>query len=242
MTWTWVEVIRLALSASGVVGKGETVTAPDSQEGMDLLKLLLDEWDGIGLALPAFDIQVAFNTVANQAEYLLGAGSPNAYAVRPESILGVQVNISQSATPIWNVLSPLDFASYQQIPVPSVTSIPFNYSVNPTWPQMSLNLYPTPNAIYPLRVLSKVKWSTTINAPDLNPFAYAEVPSGSVHALIDNLALKLAMKNRLTTQELVNKAYNARYMLTSALINQGKNQQQPIGLMGAQIFLGGRNP
>lgn len=244
MTWTWTEVIALALVESGLVGEGQIATASQGAVGMKLLNLLLDKWDGEGLALPDFSTAITFNTVANQAQYLLGAGSGAAYAVRPETIITATVTISTSPVNVYQTMVPMSFQEYQSIPVPGTTAQPWNYAINQTWPQMGLYLYPTPAAIYPINLTCKVKWISTVGAPELNPFEVAEVPSGYAEALVTNLALRIAKRYRLETTRLENDASDSRFMIAAAVARQHRDVQTqvPVGLFGIDILTAGRNP
>lgn len=248
MTWTWTSIIELALVRAGIQGRGQV--APNAQNnnyGMDSLQLLLDEWDGEGLSLPSIDLQVKFNTVSNQAKYLLGkdaSGNPGATSIRPEKIETAIVTISTS--PVVNItMVPMYLESYTEIPVPSTTSQPWNCAVNETWPQMEFYLYPTPSAIYPITLNSRIKWIDTVGDPATNPFAIAEVPSGYVTALVDNLALKLSQINRLDTPTLISKAAYSKSRLAMQVHYQNQPDimsNGPIGLFSWNILLAGRNP
>jgi hypothetical protein len=243
MTWTWTEVIALALVRSGVVGLGQVATASQSSVGMNALNLLLDRWDGQGLALPDFYTSITFNTVANQAQYLLGDGASEAYAVRPETIVGGKVTIGSNPATYMDMVE-LSFQDYFAIPVPAITAQPWNYAINPTWPQMELYLYPTPDTIYPVTFNCKVKWISTVGQPELNPFDVAEVPSGYADALVANLALEIAQMYRLDTATLENKASSARFTIAAAVAAQHRDAaaQVPVGLWAINVLQAGRNP
>lgn len=244
MTWTWTEVIALALVRSGWVGLGQVATASQGAFGMKVLNLLLDKWDGEGLALPNFTTSITFNTVADRAEYLLGAGTPNDFAVRPETIISGTVTIATGPAVNMSMVE-MPYAQYFAIPVPAITAQPWNYAINQTWPQMKLYLYPTPDTVYPVTLNCKVKWIDTVGAPDLNPFEVAEVPSGYAQALVANLAYEIAKWWRLdTAPSLEYDASQARFMITSAVLDQHRKvtSQVPVGLFGIDILTSGRNP
>jgi hypothetical protein len=239
MTWTWTEVIALALVRSGVVGLGQVATAAQAGVGMKALNLFLDKWDGLGLALPDFSVAITFNTVSGRARYLLGAGSPTDYAVRPETIVVGVVSSSPSAD-----MMEIPFPVYQTISNPETTGQPWNYAINRTWPQMGLYLYPTPDAVYSISLTCKVKWISTVGQPELNPFAVAEIPSGYAEALVTNLALELAQMYRLETDTLINKAADSRFMVAAAVARHHRDVSAsiPRGLFGIDILTQGRNP
>lgn len=244
MVWTWAEIIADALVRSGLVGLGQTADAQLMVQGRKALELLLDEWDGAGLALPNFDVAVTFDTVASQSLYLLGVGAGAANTTRPETIVTATCTITTSPT-ARVTMAEIPYPQYAMIPVPYTESQPYNYAINATWPQMGLYLYPTPNAVYPITLTCKVKWASTVGDPDLNPFSEAEVPSGYVAALVDNLALKLAENWRLETPILENKARNGRSMIALAVYQQNAMAAQnavPTGIFSWNIITAGRNP
>lgn len=244
MTWTWTEIISRALVRSGLLGRKQIPDPSMYVEGKEELSLLLDDWDGQGLALPAFDSEIEFNTVAGQALYWLGEGpETEAYAVRPETIVIANCTIASNPAVIMT-MAPMDYSTYKMISVPDTQSQPWNYAVNESWPQMQLFLYPTPNAIYPITLSCKVKWESTVGNPDLNPFVTAEVPSGYANALVNGLALRIAEKYKLDSTTLEAKDRNSRLLLGLAVANQAAAAmtQQPRGLFSWNILTAGRNP
>jgi hypothetical protein len=251
VTWTWQEIIRLALFRSGVLGKGQIPSPVEFTEGMDCLKLLLDEWDGKGLALPDFSTDIVFPCVPGQEKYLLGVGPGSAFATRPEAIMTARIKISDGPPAVFFQVDPISFTDYRKIPVPSTPSQPTSYAVNEKYPRMEVYLYPSPSQAYSVSLTCKVKWISTLGIPSLypwnvealglnedvlgnppdqvfgslmvNPFAVAATPSGYTTALVDSLALKIAQNNRLETQTLVSKANSALSMMVANLAGQKKD-------------------
>lgn len=245
MTWTWTEIISLALVQSGNVGLGQIATAQQASFGMKRLNLLLDELDGEGLALPAFDSDITFDTTAGVAEYGLGpdSGSNPVNGVRPETIVTGTCVVSTGPTNRQQMVE-MSYPDYTLIPVPSSPGVPWNYVINPTWPNMLVSLYPTPAAVYPIVFTCKIKWIDTVGEPSVNPFSVAEVPSGYASGLVELLTLKLAEANRLDTDTMRVKAANARYMMTSQVYNQNRSRMatMPMGIMPWNTGKSGLNP
>ena len=242
MTWTWTEVISLALVRSGVVGEGQIINANHLSSGMKALNLVLDRLDGKGLALPSFTSAITFSTVAGTAKYTLGPSGTA--SVRPETIITATCTIATNPV-TKNTMVYMDYEDYQQIPSPaSVTGQPWNYAINQLWPQMEIFLYPTPSAVYPIILTCKIKWIDTVGAPDLNPFTIAQVPSGYADALVSLVSLELAEIYRLETATLTNKAANARFLIAEAVYTQQRDALQtlPMGLFPWNIGISGRNP
>ncbi|HEY8994270.1 MAG TPA: hypothetical protein VIM71_06400 [Lacunisphaera sp.] len=245
MTWTWAELFSRALVRSGLLGRGQIAGADLYTEARDETDLMLDEWDGQGVALPAVETTIQFNTVSNQALYYLGEGSQTeAFGVRPESIITATCTITTNPDVNAQMVE-MDFREYTIIPVPSTSGVPWNYAVNPTWPQMQLYLYPTPAQVYPVTFNCKVKWRDTLGGdPTLNPFQVAEVNSGYASAIVDNLALRLAQKYRLETSTLENRAYASRYTMAMQVAQQQRDMTQkiPRGIFSNNILVSGVNP
>lgn len=243
MTWTWEQVISLALVRSKRVGRNQPIAAEDISVGKEALNLVLDKLDGQGLALPSFSTNITFNTVPLQAKYLLGPGSGAAYTVRPESI--ITATCQTSSNPIVRVaMTPLTYEGYTTIWVPSNPGLPWNYAVNQTFPQMEVYLYPNPNTIYPIVLNCKVKWAATAGDPNTDWFAVAQVPSGYASALVDIIALEIAEIDEIQSQSLKDKADYARFVIASAVARQQpmSSREIPIGIFGNNVIMAGRNP
>jgi hypothetical protein len=242
MDWTWTGIVSLALVRSGLLGRGQVASAIWQTEGLSALNIVLDRFDGEGLSLPSFDSSLTFDTVAGQARYTLGTGGD--FAVRPESI--VTASCTLTASPLTRTeLVYMRYEDYTLIPVPVGTSgQPWNYAPNWKWPAMELFLYPTPSQVYPIILNCKVKWISTLGAPELNPFAVAAVPSGYADALVNNLALELAQSYRMETDTLVQKASASRFLLLSEVYDQHRaaSRHQPVGVFPWNTGMAGRNP
>jgi len=241
MDWTWSQVFSLAQVQSGLLGRGQVANGGLLTESQQMAMLILDEWDGQGLALPDLYTAITFNTVAGTSVYTLGQGG--ASNIRPETILTATVTINTG--PVQRVqLTELSMAAYTLIPIPSTQSQPFNWTLNPKWPLADLYLYPTPDRVYPITLNSKVKWGTTITTPDINPFAIAAVPSGYPAALVANIALRLAKRYRMETPTLIQDAEATRFTLLQQVYHeyQTKRKDIPMGLWSDVLIRSGVNP
>lgn len=243
MTWTWEQVISLALVRSGLVGRSQPIKAVDNAIGESTLGLLLDELDGQGYALPNFATDVNFVTVANVAKYWLGQGvEVEANSIRPEQIITATVTIS-TGPDVNMVIAPISFQEFKKIAVPDVTGYPYNYAINETWPQMEIHFYPVPLTAYPIRLTSKVKWQDTVGLPEDDLMAEAKLASGYANALVDMLALRLAEPYRLETETLRQKDTNARFVIANYVAQQinKKRSELPIGVFPWNIGYSRKN-
>lgn len=246
MTWTWGEIVSLALFRSGLVGAGQIPNGAATKQGFDCLELLLDEWDGEGLALPDYRTDLLFDTTSNVFKYWLGTGSETAaIPYRPEQIIQaeIQVNTIPNGEAVWLPLAPISYQTYRKQSVPSTQSQPCNYSVNQKWPQAEFYLYPNPNQVFTIRLEAKLKWAATVGDPTCSPCSEAEIPSGYTTALVDNLALKIAQNNRLETSVLELKAKKGRFLVTTYVQTQVPDLEDIGGdAFSWNIINAGRNP
>lgn len=243
MTWTWRELIALALVRSGLVGRGQIATASQFSEGMSTADLLLDELDGKGLALPLINTEIQFNTIAGTAKYLLGPSDSIDPQIRPESIVSATCAITTNPTVNCELIY-MEYRDYLLIQLPSTSGQPWNYAVNETWPRMELYLFPTPSQVYPITLGVKAPWAQTTRWPDAFPYSQIDVPSGFNTAFLDLLSLRLAQIYRLETPTLEAKANAASFMIAEYVYTQQRKatQHMPAGVFPWNIGIAGRNP
>lgn len=219
MASTWEEIYSDSLSLSGILGQGQLITAALFNDAKTRAKNLLDELDGEGIALPAFSVDVEFDTVPGQGKYVLGTGSDAspANAIRPETIIDGEIEINSGAQPVYLPLTSITFPQYRHnISVPNNLSQPWNYAFNPKWPQADMYLWPTPNQVWNIRFTCKVKWIDTLGYnPNDNVFSFAELPSGFTNAFTNMLAYKLAKWRRLGTEELKNASDQGKFVMAT---------------------------
>lgn len=245
MAWTWEEILTDSLSLSGLLGQGQTVDAFMLSDAKRRASALLDELDGEGIALPVFSIDVDFVCVPTQANYVLGTGSDAspANAIRPETILTATVQIEGGSQPVYMTLAPISFDDYRKISTPQNQSQPFNYALNPKWPQADLYLYPAPSQEYPIKLTCKVRWIDVVTDPVTNPTSYAQLPSGYTNAFVNLLALRLAEWRRLDTDTLRSKASSGKYvMMTKTWDHVPDLDTQSADVFPWDIIKAGMNP
>lgn len=309
---TWEELFTDALYKSGLVGQGQIVNASAIAQAKTVARLLLDEWDGAGLALPAYDTSIKFNTVTGQSLYLLGGPIEGGSGIGSLTVgtglktitlsdsgtLAVGQNVTLSATGFsensmtgkvtvylggiltvnvtsytgsgnyedWDVtintirpesiinayflLAPtqrqpmfeMDFREYLLIQIPSNQGQPWNYSINYTYPLMELYLYNCPSQVWEVTLSCKVKWVDSLGDIYAHLNTIAQLPSGYLSAFADNLALKLAQRNRLETDTLVGLARDGRFSIQSQLANQTPISQPGAGIWPINVLYAGINP
>ncbi|MES2367605.1 MAG: hypothetical protein V4563_17145 [Pseudomonadota bacterium] len=219
MASTWEEIFSDSLSLAGILGQGQIIDAAMLDSAKVRAKNLLDELDGEGIALPVFSTDVEFDTVSGQNKYVLGTGSDTspANAIRPETIIDGEIEIQPGAQPVYLPLTEGTFPQYRKyISVPNNPGQPWNYYLNPGWPQADLYVWPTPNQVWKLRFTCKLKWVDTLGLdPTVSVYSDAALPSGFTNAFTNMLAYKLATWRRLGTEELKNASTQGKFVMAT---------------------------
>lgn len=245
MVGTWEELFYNSLSQAGKLGTGQVPNAAMYAEAQAYTKLVLDELDGEGLALPVMDIDISFNTVAGQFVYVLGTG-PNLTPdnpIRPETVLTARLELQGGSLPVYQILAPMAFKNYRQQQTPATQSTPFQYSINPKWPQMDFYLFPTPSQTWEIDLTAKVRWIDIVGNPACQPCDIAQLNSGFTNALTCLVALRLAEKDRLDTPVLHNKAMQGKYFMMTQVWGQVPDLDTSVpSAFPWDLVTAGRNP
>ncbi len=238
MPSTWEEIFTDSLSLAGILGQGQIMTTPLLNDAKIRAKNLLDELDGEGIALPAFSVDIEFDTVSGQNKYVLGTGSDGSPAspIRPETIIDGEIQIEPGAQPVYLPLTEGTFPQYRKyISVPNNLSQPWNYYLNPKWPQADLYVWPTPNQVWKLRFTTKLKWVDTLGLdPTVSIYSEAELPSGFTNAFTNMLAYRLAKWRRLETDELRSASTQGKFVMATSTWKQNYALRKVSG--GATAF------
>ena len=245
MASTWESIYSDSLSLSGILGQDQVIDPSMLADARIRASSLLDELDGEGIALPVLNIEVEFNTVAGQGRYVLGTGSDLSPAnpIRPETLINGQIRIQPGAQPVFLDLDEITFPEYRRISVPNNLSQPFQYAVNPNWPQSELYLWPTPSAEWLIRFTTKVRWVDTVGDPNANITAQAQLPSGFTNAFTNMLAYKLAYWRRIQTPELLKAYEQGKYVMMSYTWRQNADKRKgPASAFPWNITRAGMNP
>lgn len=144
---TALQLIRDALGLTNAVGTDQTLTADETADCLRVLNDLIEDWSTQNLAVYGLGNQ-AFNTIANQATYTVGAGA-NWVTNRP-----VRINEPAYAT-ISGVSFPYFSMTQQQYDLIAYkaqagggTDIDQGYLYVNEYPLGLVTLWPVPNAIF----------------------------------------------------------------------------------------------
>ncbi len=163
---------------------------------------------------------------------------------RPNAIISAQFllspGVTQTSTPIPYSQGAL---SYLKINVKNTLGVPYNYALNPAFPQSEMYLYNVPNQAYPFYLSTKVTMNDLLGDPNFNPAEEPPLNPGVSSSLIDLLALDLAEQNDKAKPALYGNAYKARQVLTVLLKNQIPDQilNAPSGIFPWNINEAGVN-
>jgi hypothetical protein len=180
-------LIAGAMRTLGALGTGESPSAAEAQDGLAALNDMIDTWAAEHLTIPV-TTRSTYSLVAATQTYTIGPGvaAPNFDQVRPVSLAGVGILLTDSPT-IETPLDPFTEDEWRELALKTQSGTPTRYIYGGTAPAGTLTLWPVPDAADTLAVY----WPTPLTAfADLTtdyslPRAYAE-------ALRYNLAVRLS--------------------------------------------------
>jgi hypothetical protein len=179
---TAADIIRRAAIALGYLGRTETLSAGDANDGLTAFNAMLDSWVGESL-MSYVTLQRSFPLVANTAQYTIGSGG-TINSARPYDILQAFVRDSNNND---YPMSIVPRYNWNQIGQKTITSqIPDTLFYDPQYPLGVINIFPVPLLAYTVyfdSVQNQIDFSdltTSLSAPD-----------GYERAYVFNLALEL---------------------------------------------------
>lgn len=180
---TALDSIKRAMRLLGVLSQGETPSAQESQDGLEALNAMLDSF--------ANDKQVIY---APTLDTIAWAPATPSYTLGPTgTVVSVRpVTLLTSCYFDWGGVSyplvPISVDEYNQISLKSLnTSIPQYIWCNPTFPDSTITLYPTPSDAVSVKVWSnKILQSIPALTTDI------ALPPGYRDFIDYNLAERLA--------------------------------------------------
>lgn len=178
------DVIQDALEMLGIYGPGDTVSNADQSRMFFLLNAMLDEWAAQNI-FPQQLISLTATLVATQAAYTIGASGASITAARPNQITYGQSAASVTMSASTSKVSVVSAVEYQALlayaPAAGRTNTAW---YNPTYPNGTLTLLPTPNAVGTLTFEAWYRLVSFANPTDVYSLAV-----GVLDALRDNLAV-----------------------------------------------------
>lgn len=218
---TAADLIKSSLRSIGVLASGESPTAAEQADALDILNDILEEWSNDGFMIFEEKIE-EFTFTPGTGSYLIGSGAAFD-SLRPQVILGAKVKKAGESyeypIQVWNI------QEWGKISLRDMESgLPDGVYYNPTFPSGTLNFWPVPDeankillySIKPLSLISSA--SSTLSFPP----GYKK-------------ALKLALASELCVE--YGKPVNAKLedMATKAKASIQRNNSAPV-LMQSDAF------
>lgn len=192
------DLIKMTLQTAGVLAANDTPSANDQTLVLNLLTEMLDSWSAEGFLIYAASRE-EFTLASGQSTRTMGP-TGNFVTTRPSDIVAVNLKIN-------NLEYPLDIINLDQwaaLPDKSLTTRPSKVYIQGTFPNETLNLYPTPDAAYSLDIYSRKPLTTLLITDTLS------YPPGYQEALRLNLTKKiLPFFGKAMTPELDTAAFQA---------------------------------
>ena len=177
------KVINRALRVLKVLGEGETLSAQGSTDALDTLNALIDEWANEKLMVSGATLD-QITLTPNVATYTIGAtgGTVSNYPITIDEASYIQYGSLSYP------LQLLTLEQYNALTLKSLsTLIPDSLWYNPTFPNGTITLYPTPAAVMTLNLWS---WKQIASFTSLTNLI--ALPPGYENALVYNLAVMQA--------------------------------------------------
>lgn len=182
-TVTAQSIITRAARALGYLGRTETLSAADANDGLECLNAMLDSWAGEELYSWAVNTQ-SFPLVQGKQSYTIGDAPADIVATRPTNIDSAYLIDSNQLTYTVNVI-PQD--KWDAIGQKNITSqLPTTLFYDSQFPLGIINIFPVPLLVYTLYY----QWITQQNFFTSLTTQLA-APPGYALAYIQNLALQL---------------------------------------------------
>lgn len=175
------DIIKRAMRKLGKLSAGETPTDEEYEDGLQILNDMLDSWRLERLMVFAMRDEFV-SMVSTQASYSIGP-SGDLDTDRPIKIETAYILLGE----ISYGLKPLDFEEYAQLcNKPSTADFPSRYYYDPTMPTGTLYVYPVPNGVSELHIVTRVPTASVSLADTIS------LPPGWQRAMVYNLAIEMA--------------------------------------------------
>ena len=160
------EFLQEQLEGMGVLAAGETMAASDATRALSILTNLIKSWNIQGLLVNAVTRETLTLT-SGQSSRTIGA-TGNLVTTRPNRILNAAIKISNVEYPIELITA----EQWAEIPDKSSSGMPTKLYIEGTYPNETLNFWPTPDSNYSLvlqslkPIVGSLALSDSISMPD----------------------------------------------------------------------------
>jgi len=178
------QLLTRAAKAIRYLGRTETLTAQDANDGLDTMNALLGSWDGENYMSFAQET-ITHTLTANTSSYTIGSGG-NINTTRPDYITQAWIRDSNALDYQMRIV-PQD--RWNSIGMKSITSqIPTTMFYDPQYPLGIINLFPSPITAYEFRataIIQQKQFSTLTHS--------LSAPAPYERAFVLNTAIELVM-------------------------------------------------
>ena len=176
-------IIDRAARLVGGVSSGESCTADESADGLIALNAMLESWQIDKLDVYAF-VDTAYSLVAATSSYTVGPAGNFALTPRPYKIEECFVRYAGIDSPVELLTAEQWFALTSKT---DTATYPDRAYYEPTLPTGTLKVYPVPNAVSSLHI---VTWQVVSSLAALS--TSIALPPGYERAMAYNLAIEWA--------------------------------------------------
>jgi hypothetical protein len=141
-------LIDRALRMLGVRNLGFPLTQEEQEQGLEALNTMLLSWSSERMFVQGTVVDT-FSTVPGTSSYAIGPGAV-VNTSRPETIVSAYVRGNSTDF----MLMPMGAEGYDSIALKSTSKIPEGYFYDGSYPTSTINLYPVPDAVYPVSIRS----------------------------------------------------------------------------------------
>jgi len=185
------DFINFALRSSGINGVGQTPLAEDSNTGLDLLRMVMAQWQQKRwLVWNEAEISL---TATGADYYTIGPGADFDVAVRPTKIHAAWCRLMPLAgttpvdIPLAVIVAKEDWAT---ISIKNLKSLPSAVFLNTSWPQGRVYFWPVPPAAQQMELTLVLKAALPIYTTLVDPLG---LPPEYEEALLWSLCVRLQM-------------------------------------------------
>lgn len=172
-------IITSAMRKIGAIGKGESPSADEAVDGLEMLNDLLASLSNDSLVVYARTFE-SFTLQGGVSAYTIGSGA-TFNTVRPVKIVSAYVRDGGIDTPLEIVTD----EQYASVTLKTASGRPEYINYTNAHPQATINLYPSPAMAYTLHLVTEKQLSTfTLNQT-------VDLPPGWNRMLINNLAIEM---------------------------------------------------
>lgn len=225
------DLVSRALKEIGVLSQGETASAGDATDALDILNELLNEWNADGQA--AYNVLfTSYTLVPNLQPHTIGPSTATfTVTQRPDQILGANIVLTNVTPAVRNPLNIRDAQWWLDQTVQAITSaLPTDLYYAPGWPNGSLYLWPIPTTAYDIELETRLDLTDTLALSDT-----VSLPPGYRKALILTLAENLLTPfGRPGDANLSVRAAKARGLVFANNVTTPRLQTYDAGMSGGE--------